>query len=96
MVFCSAVANDAKQRTAPVIAAVIFFIRNWEMTTCLGIVVQFNPGWLKHQLHSSDDLVELVVAELGICFAEIRPRMKVIEHQFEIVAANVVIEASDD
>jgi hypothetical protein len=30
VVFCSAVANDPKQRTAPVIAAVIVFMFDWD------------------------------------------------------------------
>jgi hypothetical protein len=38
-----------------------------------------NRGWLKHQLHSSDDLIELVVAELGIGLPKIRPHINTID-----------------
>jgi hypothetical protein len=94
VVFCSAVANDPQQKIAPVIATVILFIRM--TTTCLVIEMQFNPGCLEHQLHPSDDLIELVITELGIRFAEVGPSMDVVDHQLEVVTTNVVIQASCD
>ena len=51
---------------------------------------------LKHQLHAPDDFIELILAQVRIGLAEIRPGMYVIHHQFEIVAADVVIEAANN
>ena len=51
---------------------------------------------LGHQLHASDHFVELLLAEFRIGLAEIRPSMNVIDHQLEVVATDVVVEAAQD
>src|SRR5437667_7366955 len=66
------------------------------MMTCSGIESSSSVAALKHQLHAADDFVELIGAELRIGAAEIGPGVKVIYHQFKVVAANVVIEPADD
>ena len=57
---------------------------------------QFPIRWLEHYLHASDNFIELIVSELAIRFAEVGPSMDVVDHQLEIVAADVIIEASCD
>jgi phospholipid N-methyltransferase len=47
-------------------------------------------------LHAPDDFFELIVAEFGIRLTEIRPGMNIIEHQLEIVAMDVVVEAASN
>ena len=51
---------------------------------------------LKHHLHAPNDFVEVVLTELRIRFAEIGPGMDVVDHQFEVVAVDVVIQAAGD
>src|SRR6266550_1773051 len=51
---------------------------------------------LKHHLHAPNDFVEGVLTKLRIRFAEIGPGMDVVDHQFEVVAVNVVIQAACD
>ena len=51
---------------------------------------------LKHHLYPAEDFIELILAELRIRLAEIRPGMNVVHHQLEIVSADVVVEAAQD
>jgi len=51
---------------------------------------------LKHQLRASDDFIKLILAKLRIGFAEIRPGVNIVDHQFEIVAVDVVVEPARD
>jgi len=51
---------------------------------------------LKHHLHAPNDFVEVVLTKLRIRFAEIGPGMDVVDHQFEVVAVDVVIQAAGD
>jgi hypothetical protein len=51
---------------------------------------------LEHHLHAPNDFVEVVLTELRIRFAEIGPGMDVVDHQFEVVAVDVVIQAAGD
>ncbi len=51
---------------------------------------------LKHHLHAPNDFVEVVLTKLRIRFAEIGPGMDVVDHQFEVVAVDVVIQAACD
>src|SRR5205809_665100 len=60
-------------------------------TTCLGIEKQFDRGRSKHQLQPPDNFIELILAELRIGLAEIRPGVNIIHHQLEIVAVDVIV-----
>src|SRR5207249_7077478 len=51
---------------------------------------------LEHHLDATDDFIELVLAKLRIGLAEIRPGVNVVDHQLEIVAVDVVVEAAGD
>ena len=51
---------------------------------------------LKHQLHASDDFIELIIAKFRIRLAKVRPCMEVVHHQFKIVAANIIIQTADN
>ena len=51
---------------------------------------------LKHHLHAPNDRVEVVLTKLRIRFAEIGPGMDVVDHQFEVVAVDVLIQAACD
>src|SRR5439155_3854533 len=51
---------------------------------------------LKHYLHAPEDLIELILTKLGICLAEIRPGVNIVNHQLEIVPVDVVIEATQN
>lgn len=50
----------------------------------------------EHQLHAPDHFVELILAKFGMRLAEIRPGVDVIDHQLDIVAADVVVEPAGD
>jgi len=91
--FCSGKRSKAKDRSN---YRYCDLVHKNETTTCLVIEMPFNPGCLEHQLHPSDDLIELVITELGIRFAEVGPSMDVVDHQLEVVTTDVVIQASCD
>src|SRR5712691_3212479 len=46
----------------------------------------------KHHLNAPDHFIELIVAKLGMRFAEIGPGVNVVEHQLDRVAVDVVVE----
>ena len=50
---------------------------------------------LKHYLDATEDLIELILAKLRIRLTEIRPGVDIIDHQLEIVAVDVVVEAAE-
>ena len=51
---------------------------------------------LEHHLHARDHLIELVLPKPRIRLPEIGPGVNVIDHQFDIVAVDVVIEPAGD
>jgi hypothetical protein len=51
---------------------------------------------LEHHLYAPNDFVEVILAKLRIRFAEIGPGMDVVDHQFEVVAVDVLIQAACD
>ena len=63
-------------------------------TSLAEIRARFNSFELKHHLDAPDDFIELILAKLMIRFPEIRPGMNVVDHQLEVVAVDVVVEAT--
>src|SRR6266481_7930772 len=111
-VFSSAPAACRKRASVPITAINVFvFIVLFSIEECrheiseVSIVAptslaeiraRFNSFELKHHLDAPDDFIELILAKLRIRFPEIRPGMNVVDHQLEIVAMDVVVQAASD